>query len=328
MKLKRQSLRKLLLFNANSIKKLATLKLMDCLFNRFLKMRHILISATLAIAALTGCTNLSQLAKQAPAGDDYYALLSNEYLAYSAAEAEQYDWYDSEYFAKKGLRAASGINVQPENIADWDIPSKDHDKIASERRRLVALVNGPAREDFPSKVAHTQVLFDCWLEQVDEQFLIDKESVCESQFEREIADIESQILLAKPAIPSNGDDTNANLKAVESSHSIFFGFDLAKLSMRGEAVINEVADLVKKMSDYSIDIEGYTDTAGPSDYNLNLSQARADNVANTLIESGVNQSLINAKGYGESNLLVTTADDVSEQKNRRVEIKVNGKRAE
>lgn len=301
---------------------------MDCLFNRFLQMRHILISAAIAITALTGCTNLSQLAKKAPAGDDYYALLSNEYLAYSTAEAEQYDWYDSEYFAKKGLRAASGINVQPENILDWDVPSKDYEKISRERRRLVALVNGPARDDFPSKVAHTQVLFDCWLEQVDEQFLVDKESVCASQFEREIADVESQILLAQPPVPTNNDNMNETLKTVESNHSIFFGFDLAKLSMRGEAVISEVANLVKEMSGYSIDIEGYTDTAGPSDYNLNLSQTRADNVANTLISKGVNSSLINAKGYGESNLLVPTADGVSEHKNRRVEIKVNGKRAE
>lgn len=287
--------------------------------------RHLLAIGTVALFASSGCTNLSQLAHEAPAGDDFHALLANEYLAYATAESERYDWYDSEYFARKGLKAASGINVQPENPNDWDVPSDEYDRILRERRRVVALVNGPAREDYTAEVAHAQVLFDCWVEQVDEQWIAEGDPVCADQFEREMADIESKILLAKPAIPSEG-NSKKKMASIEAEHTIFFGFDLAELGERGKAVIDDVTNMVKRMAGYSINVDGYTDTAGPAIYNQMLSKKRADNVAEALVEHGADASKITTRGHGETGLLIETDDEVIEKKNRRVEIRVQGKR--
>ncbi len=284
---------------------------------------HFLALGAVAIIAMSGCTNLSQLAKQVPPGDDFNALLSNEYLAYATAESERYDWYDSEYFAKKGLRAASGLNVQPENLADWDVPQEDYDNVMRERRRIVALVNGPARDKYASRVAHAQVLFDCWLEQVDEQWIGSEPSVCAGQFEREIASIESQILLDSPVIPAKNNKKSEPV-AMEAQHSIFFGFDMVELSERGRAVIDDISEMVKRMSGYSVNVDGYTDTAGPAEYNQMLSKKRAENVANALADKGVDKARITATGHGEANLLVPTEDGVIEKKNRRVEVRVNG----
>lgn len=71
-----------------------------------------------------------------------------------------------------------------------------------------------------------------------------------------------------------------------------------------------------------ITVTGYTDTSGPAPYNLQLSQQRAEIVADALVREGVPATEIIAQGRGEENLLVPTGDGVREARNRRVEIDV------
>ena len=63
-----------------------------------------------------------------------------------------------------------------------------------------------------------------------------------------------------------------------------------------------------------VTIKGYTDTQGNEDYNLSLSQRRADTVKRLFVESGVSESQITAVGMGES------SDYEDDKQNRRVEI--------
>ncbi len=217
--------------------------------------------------------------------------------------------------------------MQPEDFRDWNIPEEEYAEITSERRRIVSLVNSPAREQYASKVAHAQVLFDCWVEQVDEQWSGGKSSVCAKQFKREMADIESQILLASPPRPSSRVVKEVvRYEPVEATHTLFFGFNLTEISERGRAVISSVSELVKRMANYSIDVDGYTDTAGPTLYNQMLSKERADKVAEALVKQGVDRSYIKAHGHGENGLLTPTSDGVIERKNRRVEVRVRGQK--
>ena len=65
---------------------------------------------------------------------------------------------------------------------------------------------------------------------------------------------------------------------------------------------------------------GHTDASGSADYNLELSQRRAEAVASELIRHGVPATDIVTIGRGEEDLLVPTADGVREPRNRRVEI--------
>jgi outer membrane protein OmpA-like peptidoglycan-associated protein len=70
----------------------------------------------------------------------------------------------------------------------------------------------------------------------------------------------------------------------------------------------------------SIAVYGYTDTVGPAEANMQLSQARADAVAEALRRYGVEDERIVTRGYGETHLRIRTPDDVDEPRNRRVEI--------
>lgn len=82
-------------------------------------------------------------------------------------------------------------------------------------------------------------------------------------------------------------------------------------------------DAASKIIEYQdqigmIEIQGHTDSRGSAEYNLGLSQRRADSVRNYLIRKGVDPSKLRAIGYGESQLLVspeTSSEDY--QANRR-----------
>ncbi len=84
---------------------------------------------------------------------------------------------------------------------------------------------------------------------------------------------------------------------------------------------NVAANLVQYPNSL-IDVYGYTDTVGSSDFNQRLSEQRAQAVANYLIGRGVNSSRVRWMGFGETRLAVQTGDNVNEPLNRRVEIKI------
>lgn len=101
---------------------------------------------------------------------------------------------------------------------------------------------------------------------------------------------------------------------------IYFDFDKADLNAEGQATMDVIIADIKDRQLGGITVDGYTDTAGPPEYNMQLSQRRANTVATELIKAGVPASLIDAKGFGETNLAVETPEGVPNQANRRVTI--------
>ena len=108
--------------------------------------------------------------------------------------------------------------------------------------------------------------------------------------------------------------------ALPASGVIYFDLDRANLTAEGAANLGAIIDDIKGRNLGGITVDGYTDTSGPADYNMQLSQRRANTVASELIKSGVPAQLISAEGYGQSHLAVPTADGVVNAANRRVVI--------
>lgn len=108
-----------------------------------------------------------------------------------------------------------------------------------------------------------------------------------------------------------------------------FDFDKDILTAKGKEVIDNVADQLKASRAEYVKVEGHTDRLGSVEYNLDLSQRRANMVKARLIEQGVNAS-IDAVGLGKAHQ-VKACDNESGQAlkdclrpNRRVEISANG----
>jgi len=103
---------------------------------------------------------------------------------------------------------------------------------------------------------------------------------------------------------------------------VLFAFDKAELKQGAYRTIETLAGFLKKYPERSVLIEGYTDSIGSSAYNIGLSQRRADAVRFALIQRGIENHRIIAKGYGKDYPVATNETEAGRQQNRRVEIVV------
>ena len=98
-------------------------------------------------------------------------------------------------------------------------------------------------------------------------------------------------------------------------------FDIDRALIRPEYrdEIAQVGDFMKKYPTTTAVIEGHTDNVGGAQYNLELSQRRAEAVVNYLVENfGIDRSRLSAKGFGMSRPVADNSTDEGRQKNRRM----------
>ncbi|MFO8083903.1 MAG: OmpA family protein [Desulfobacterales bacterium] len=94
-----------------------------------------------------------------------------------------------------------------------------------------------------------------------------------------------------------------------------FDFDSATLKSGAYAELNRVANVLVQYPQTRIRVEGHTDMTGGEEYNLRLSERRAEAVKSALVQRGVSSHRIVTMGYGKSQP-VSSVDAL----NRRVEI--------
>lgn len=87
-------------------------------------------------------------------------------------------------------------------------------------------------------------------------------------------------------------------------------------------VLNSVAVVLKKYNKTLIDVTGHTDSTGSADYNMQLSQQRANSVAQYLISQGTDSRRFLVNGAGESQPIASNNTAAGREQNRRVEIKL------
>jgi outer membrane protein OmpA-like peptidoglycan-associated protein len=105
------------------------------------------------------------------------------------------------------------------------------------------------------------------------------------------------------------------------SKSIRFDFDKANIKPEYRDILNRIAGILMTLKGYSIAVYGYTDDIGTQTYNLQLSQRRAEAVRDFLVRTGISATtIINAKGFGESDPRVPGDSEQARAANRRVEI--------
>jgi outer membrane protein OmpA-like peptidoglycan-associated protein len=95
-----------------------------------------------------------------------------------------------------------------------------------------------------------------------------------------------------------------------------------QLTPESAIAYRSVFDDIKQRPVYQVEVIGYTDTVGDPHYNQALSLSRAQAIRHALVRDGVDDRAISVAGRGKRDLLVPTADQVAEPRNRRVEITV------
>ncbi|HET9864311.1 MAG TPA: OmpA family protein [Steroidobacteraceae bacterium] len=104
---------------------------------------------------------------------------------------------------------------------------------------------------------------------------------------------------------------------------VLFDSGRAELKPGAARPIEQVAQFLNENPERRVQIEGFTDSQGAEDYNLELSQKRADAVAMAIIQRGIAAERVRALGYGESYPKASNDSAGSRQMNRRVEIIVS-----
>ena len=126
-----------------------------------------------------------------------------------------------------------------------------------------------------------------------------------------------------------------NLEQIPSKpivfHNIYFEFNKFNLTQNSKVIIDTT--LLEVMQEYPqiiVEIGAHTDAKGNDNYNLELSQKRAESVVNYLIDKGISPKNLIPKGYGET---IPMAPEITpegidlpegREKNRRVEFKLIG----
>ena len=105
---------------------------------------------------------------------------------------------------------------------------------------------------------------------------------------------------------------------------VLFATGKAELTPGGMRKIEQLAQFMNENTDRRVEIDGYTDSVGKDDYNLDLSQRRAAAVQSALVSKGIDARRITAQGYGKEFPVASNSDSGGRQLNRRVEVVIGG----
>jgi outer membrane protein OmpA-like peptidoglycan-associated protein len=110
---------------------------------------------------------------------------------------------------------------------------------------------------------------------------------------------------------------------IETKKEILFDFNTFTLNENSIKALDQLIKTIKS-NNQNIEINSYTDTRGSNEFNLILSQKRAQAVAAYLYSKGIDKSSVQYNGFGEENVKIDCGNDCTEQQhqeNRRTEIR-------
>ena len=149
--------------------------------------------------------------------------------------------------------------------------------------------NLPVMQDGSDAAVHTEHTYDCPEEQVV-----------------------AEVAVVEPAAPP--------AEPLPESGLVYFDFDRADLNPEAQSTMDRIIADIQGRELGGITVGGHTDTAGPPDYNMQLSQRRANTVAAELVKSGIPATIVTTEAFGETDLAVQTPDNTPAQPNRRATI--------
>lgn len=106
-------------------------------------------------------------------------------------------------------------------------------------------------------------------------------------------------------------------------HNIYYDFDKWDILPESAAEIDRLVSLLKENPNMKVELSAHTDSRGSFNYNVNLSQRRAQAAVDYIISKGIEKNRITGKGYGKSQLINKCDENctpVQHRENRRTEI--------
>lgn len=135
--------------------------------------------------------------------------------------------------------------------------------------------------------------------------------------DRQQRDLEAELSGSGVGVARQGDNLVLRMPS-----DVTFASNQSSINPRFNATLDDVAGVLARYDQSTIDIIGHADSDGADDYNLNLSRQRASSVAQYLVSRNVLADRIYVDGKGESEPVATNATAEGKAQNRRVEIMI------
>ena len=271
-------------------------------------MKVLIVLAAGALAVGCAGPRLPAAEKAVPKGDAFSKALHAEYVGLSRSEYAEGDYADSDLFANRAIAAAGGAHAQPEPVSSRKQGEKEAAALEAARKRLVAALAGDAPKRRPADSARAQASYECWAQEQEENFQPGDIDACRIRFFAALAAMEQ-----KPPPPPKP-------KPPPLTFLVYFDVGKSGIDAAAKSVMETAAGVVADTKPSVVSVVGHADRTGGEGYNMDLSEKRANMVANALAKAGVAGGLLSISALGEHAPAVPTADGVAESGNRRVEI--------
>lgn len=301
------------------------------------------IAASAMAFLLVACASETQdfLDASLTGGNSMPEALAREYQAAASANARHSNWDAAGWLAGQGNKARRGEVPAPLNPAELPVLEDDVASLDAARRIVSAAMISSDASARPAVCAQAQRRYDEWVlvasanryavggsylggpgGPVHEERVVKKRAAfatsleaCSPRYFAMLGDASPVVAVAPAPRPAAGAE-----KITE--RVIYFAFNSAKLDDLARDVLSDIAAMRSEYRNFSVRIEGHTDTSGPRGYNQQLGLKRADMVARALRSMQVRNAGTSSRG--ETSPAVQTGDGVREPLNRRAEISIYG----
>lgn len=272
-------------------------------------------AAMLVLSGCVGMVDTDSVKMMKTTGNAFQSVLHKEYTELAIAENMEGDDADAEYFINKARMAAMGKDVVPQPMAERNIPAGAKGDLAKARLNLTKKLWEGAADNTPAAAAKAQAMYDCWLQEQEENNQPKDIAACRSGFEKAYA-----MLQTAPKMAMKEPMMKAKPAPLPAPFIVYFASDSAEVDGKGMTTIKQAFADYRLHKPGKVWVAGHTDTKGSKAYNEGLSRHRANAVGNALMELGVPRKVVEKARHGEVSQAVPTKDNTAEGKNRRVSI--------
>jgi len=203
--------------------------------------------------------------------------------------------------------------------ADQARRQAEADRMAAEKARAEAqaLASQAERDRAAAEAAKRAAMAQTQQAQSDAE----RARLAAQQAENEKQELRKRLLAQLNTILQTRDSARG---LIVNMSDVLFDFDKATLKPGAREKLAKVSGIVLAYPGLKLSVEGHTDSIGSDEYNMTLSEKRANSVRDYLIAQGVNEGSITAQGFGKTRPVATNDTNEGRALNRRVELVVSG----
>ena len=262
---------------------------------------------------------------QAKIAADKKAAEDREAKARADAAAEGQRRLEAEQ-ARKAAEAAQAEAVRMKQEAEKAAAEAARQKAEADQARAAALAQQQQAEAAAAQASKDRAAAQAAADQAARDKAVaqadaEKARQAAAQAEAEKAQLRSQLLAQLNSILQTRDSARG---LIVNMSDVLFDFGSYTLKPGAREKLAKISGIVLAHPGLTLQIEGHTDSVGTDEFNQQLSERRADSVREFLAENGVPASSITARGFGKSQPVASNDTAEGRQRNRRVELVVNG----